>query len=237
MNGCALMYRALVACGLVALVSGCFTVRLSDTLHPKREVKLRVGGPGAQQGELVRIVRQELTHYSGERVSFGLLPGMPCMANDFGGNGGYVPAGAMCLIVGPFVNAFALATPTICTLLVEPFTMSSDRRGMKWDVFALGFAGAYRWRVPSHDEVESEVGEVVVVDGGYRPDTSKIRVSASADGTKLWHEYPGYAALWRDVEENGKVDVLFSDGDEMRRFVMSEMNAGCLSFTDRRVGE
>jgi len=58
-------------------------------------------------------------------------------------------------------------------------------------------------------------------------------VSKSADGTKLWHEYPGFQALMGDVKANGKVDVLFRDGDEIRRFRPSKINPGCLSFEDR----
>lgn len=236
MSGSRCLRKALAAAGLAACVAGCYTVNLSETTHPEKKFKL-CGGPGARQGELVRVVRQELTYYSGERVSFGIMPGMPCMANDFGGGGGYVPAGALCLFVGPFVNAFTLAIPTLCTLAVEPFTMTSDKRGLAWDAVAMGFVGAYRWRVPAHDEVKSECAEDVLIDGGYRPDTAKIKVSKSADGTKLWHEYPGFAALMGDVKANGKVDVLFSDGDEIRRFSKSKQNKGCLSFADRRVGK
>jgi len=223
--------RALLALGASACLSGCYTVALSDTTQIERRYELR-GGLGARQGELVRIVRQEQTHYSGEQVSFGIMPGMSCMANDFGGLGGYVPASAMCVIVGPFVNAFSLATPTLCTLFVEPFTKTSERRGLKWDVIAMGFVGVYRWRVPSHDEVGGVQVEDVLTDGGYRPDLAGIEVATSRDGTKLWHGYPGYAALMRDVRNDGKVDVLHSSGTRVRRFRLSPDHADRLSFED-----
>jgi len=228
------LHGVLAASLAMALVAGCYTVELSDTTHPTERLPLR-GGPGARQGELVRAVRLSYTHYTGEQLSFGLMPGVPCMANDIGGSGGYVPAGALCLFVGPFVNAFALATPTLCTLFVEPFTMTSDDRGMKWDAVAMGFLGAYRWRVLPHDDIVKESEENVLVDGGYQPDVGRIKVSKSADGTKLWHEYPGFRALSRDVEEAGEVDVLFFDGDKIRRFRKSELNPDALAFEDRAV--
>jgi len=226
------MRKFLLTFGALSLLSGCFTVDLSDTTYPEERIRLR-GGPGSRQGELVRIVRYEQEHYTGERVSIGLFPGMPSMANDFGGYGGYVPASVLCVVVGPFVNAFGLGIPTLCTLFFEPFTMTSDKRGLSWDAIAMGFVGTYRWRVLPHDETEVENEENVLVDGGYRPDTAKIKVSKSADGTKLWHEYPGFQALMGDVRANGKVDVLFRDGDEIRRFRPSKLNPGCLSFEDR----
>jgi len=220
----------------LAFVSGCYTVDLSETTYPEERLALHYG-PGARQKELVRIVRIEYTQYTGERVSFGLMPGIPCIANDFGGGGGYVPATVIDLVIGPFVNAFALATPTLCTLFVEPFTMTSNDRGMQWDALALGFLGAYRWRVQPREEADAESREDVLVDGGYRPDTAKMAVSQSADGTKLWHAYPGFQALKRDVEADGQVDVLFSDGAKVRRFRESELNPGCLAFEDRPVGK
>jgi len=230
------MRRYLLALGALSLLSGCFTVDLSDATYPEERIALR-GGPGSRQGELVHLVRYERTHYSGERVSIGLFPGIPSMANDFGGYGGYVPATTMCLIVGPFVNAFGLGIPTLCTLFFEPFTMTSDKRGMSWDAIAMGFVGTYRWRVLEHDETEVESEEMVLVDGGYRPDTAKIKVSRSEDGTKLWHAYPGFSALMGDVRAKGEVDVLFRDGDEIRRFRESKLNPGCLAFEDRPAGK
>jgi len=225
-------FRALVAFGVLAFVSGCYTVELSDTTHPEERTRLR-GGPGARQGELVRIVRFERTHYSGERVSFGLFPGLPCVANDFGGWSGYVPAATMTLILGPFVNAFELGIPTLCTLFVEPFTKTSEKRGDSWDSIAMGFVGTYRWRVLSHDETEFESVEEVLVDGGYRPELGDFKISRAADGTKVWHGYPGFQALWRDVERDGKVDVMSPDGRLIRRFRKSKLTPGYLSFEDR----
>lgn len=227
----------LAALGAAAFVSGCYTVELSDTTPQKDRLVLR-GGPGAHEGELVRIVRSERTHYTGERVSFGIMPGMTCLANDFGDTADcYLPAGAMCLVVGPFVNAFALATPTLCTLLVEPFTITNEGRGITYDIIALGFLGAYRWRQHPHDDVVVKDAEDVLADGGYRPDAAGIAVSKSPDGTKLWHDYPGFQALMRDVKRNGKVDVMFDSGKQVRRFRMSKLNPGCLAFEDRFVGK
>jgi len=236
LNCCLYFRRIMLAFAALSCASGCYTVNLSETSHPETRTVLR-GGPGARERELVRIVRLERTHYTGHRVSFGLMPGIPCMANDFGGAGGYVPATAMCLVVGPFVNAFALAMPTVCTLCVEPFAMTSDARSLTYDAVALGFLGAYRWRVPPHDETEIEDAEDVLVDGGYRPDTSQMATSKAKDGTKVWHAYPGYAALMRDVERDGKVDVMFADGSMARRFRLSKRNAGCLAFEDRKIGQ
>jgi len=228
--------RCLTAIGALAAVSGCYTVDLSDTTRPESRNNLRVG-PGAREKELVRIVRVKRTHYSGRRVSFGLMPGIPCIANDIGGTGGCVPAAAMCLVVGPIVNAFALTIPTLCTLGVEPFTQTFDDRGFSYDAVALGFLGAYRWRVQPHDETEIEDVEDVLVDGGYRPDTAHMAVTRATDGTKAWHAYPGYAALVRDVECDGKVDVVFADGSMARRFRWSKRNPGCLAFEDRKIGK
>lgn len=230
------MKRCLLVLGALSVLSGCYTVELSDTTYPEDRVRLR-GGPGARQGELVRLVRLEQTHYSGERVSIGILPGIPSMANDFGGTAGYVPATAMCLFVGPFINAFGLGLPTLCTLFFEPFTMTSDKRGLSWDAIAMGFVGTYRWRVLSHDATEVESEENVLVDRGYRPDVTKIKVSKSSDGTKLWHGYPGFQALMRDVDRAGKVDVLFPDEDEVRRFRKSKITPEYLAFEDFPVGK
>ena len=238
--------NSMMILGLSCMMGGCIWLRGTEKQVREELSPLREGGNQYTDGEFDEWEKSLWEIDGGNRVSFGLVPGLAEVCKEgtivaseryrMGPVGNFFPVSIMI----PFSNVFLLTLPT--WLGVAACFSDFDRTERSYnELTAWSLFGAHHWQVKNSQRLLDREAKETLFRKVYSPEhkvCTTEHIFSRSDGALLYLAYPGFDKLYAAVEAKGKADVMFQHGDPLaeqfayRRFRLSKNVKAALTFED-----
>ncbi len=197
---------------VLQMLSGCFVIHGTSKEWRNDDRSQYYTGPGV--GEATFLAREKNLYEidDGSRLSIGIAPGIPKLANE----GNWIGATIFWCISAPICNCI-FGIPTIESLFIAPFD-KEIRMGKHYARPEAGILGCCEWTETAKTELIEHGAREDIVEIHGVPGLEGARIAGKTqDGVRLLFEYPGNPTMLAELKQHEKVAVAFKDTDNKYR--------------------